>query len=424
MFEAVFRLIIVLGILVFVHEFGHFILAKLVGIRVERFSLGFPPRMIGKQIGETDYCISWVPLGGYVKMAGMIDESMDVDSIKGEPDEFMSKPLYQRFLVIFAGPLMNIILAILIYAGIVYFSGLQEPIGYVIHHNTNEQVRAATGFEEGDRILEIDGNLLKTREDFLLLNVLRKNIPVKFERGSQILETTVPASMIDSLRFSFPPIIGSLMEDSPAAGAGIKIGDRIISIDSAKTNTWNDLSEVIHVNPGKPLYIKWEREGKFFAAEITPTIQETEGEKIGLIGISLLHTEDLNFFNSISYAARKCFRITQLTYYYVKLVIHGEKSFKEAFGGPIMIAKLAKESAAEGEINFIGFIAFISLNLGLINLLPIPVLDGGHILFLAIEGIIRRPIPTKTKLVIQQIGMVLLIAFMLFVIVNDIARLR
>jgi len=152
--EAILRLIIGLGILVFVHELGHFILAKLVGIRVDRFSLGFPPRMIGKKIGETDYCISWIPLGGYVKMAGMIDESLDKDAIKGEPWEFMSKPIYQRFLVIFAGPVMNILLAILLFGGIAYIMGLKEPLGVTVGEIKSQKIITETSLQPGDMIRE------------------------------------------------------------------------------------------------------------------------------------------------------------------------------------------------------------------------------------------------------------------------------
>ncbi len=424
MLEAIFRLIISLGILVFVHEFGHFILAKFVGIRVERFSLGFPPRMIGKKIGDTDYCISWIPLGGYVKMSGMIDESLDSSSIKGEPWEFMSKPIYQRFLVIFAGPAMNLLLAVLLFSGIAYIMGLNEPVGTVVGKPSSQRIVEQTGLQTGDMILTVNNQPVKTWSDFEDVASQAKQLDIQFERGNERLSTTFSSSLVDSFQRTLPPVVGDLNDGFPAEEAGMQVGDRIVSIDGKEVKTWNGLTEIIHAQPEKPLQIKWERNGEYFTAEITPKLQKQQGQEIGLIGISYPMQEfRLNPFQSLVHGAEYSWMITRLTYQYVKLVIQGEHSFKDAFGGPIMIAKLAKDSAQQGESNFIAFIAFLSLNLGILNLLPIPVLDGGHLIFLAIEGIIRKPIPNKTKLIIQQVGMVLLIALMVFVIINDIGRL-
>ena len=205
----------------------------------------------------------------------------------------------------------------------------------------------------------------------------------------------------------------------------MQVGDRIVAINGNEIKTWHELTEIIHASPDSAMLIEWERGTEKFAATIITKKEKIQGKEIGLIGIRFPVQEvQLDFFESLAHGYNYCVQITRLTYHYVKLIIKGEQSFKDAFGGPIMIAKLAKDSAREGESNFIAFIAFLSLNLGLLNLLPIPALDGGHIVFLLIEGIIRRPIPDKAKLVIQQIGMVVLIAFMLFVIVNDISRLR
>jgi regulator of sigma E protease len=421
--ETLIRLIIGLGILVFVHELGHFILAKLVGIRVDRFSLGFPPRMFGKKIGETDYCVSWIPLGGYVKMAGMIDESMDKDSIKGEPWEFMSKPIYQRFLVIFAGPVMNIILAILLFGGVAYFVGLKEPLGATIGEITSQKILAETKLQPGDNIISINDKPIKTWTDVLPYTLKKQNIVIEFERDGQLLKTNFLSTDLDSIKKSLSPIVGGLQQDFPGIKAGLQVGDRIVSINDKPIRTWSELTEVIHASPEKPLSIEWQRNGKTFRAEIIPQKQTLPDRDIGLIGITYQMQEiEINLPQSIIYGASSAWQITRLIGYSLKMIITGQQALKEAFGGPIMIAKLAKDSAREGESNFIAFIAFLSLNLGLLNLLPIPVLDGGHIVFLIIEAIIRRPISPKVKLVIQQIGMALIIALMLFVIVNDIRR--
>ncbi len=425
MLEAIFRLIISLGILVFIHELGHFILAKIVGIRVERFSLGFPPRMIGKKIGDTDYCVSWLPLGGYVKMAGMIDESLQKNAIKGEPWEFMSKPVWQRFLVIFAGPLMNIILAVLLFSAITYMVGLKESLGVVVGKMNSEQISQQTGLQNGDVLLSVNNQSVKTWGDVDGLRTKSARIKISYQRNAEVQTTEFSAVLLDSLPRSLPPVVGILNAGYPAEKAGLQVGDQIVAINDKPIKTWHDLTDIIHAHADSAMLFEWRRGEEKFSAIITPIKERKGGKEIGLIGISFPVQEmKMNLLGSVVHGFNYCVQITQMTYFYVKLVIKGEESFKNAFGGPIMIAKLAKDSAQEGEANFLAFIAFLSLNLGLLNLLPIPVLDGGHIVFLVIEGIIRRPLPEKAKLIVQQVGMVILIAFMLFVIVNDIGRLR
>jgi len=421
--EAIIRLIIGLGILVFVHELGHFILAKLVGIRVERFSLGFPPRMFGKKIGETDYCISWIPLGGYVKMSGMIDESMDKDAIKGEPWEFMSKPIYQRFLVIFAGPVMNIVLAILLFGAIAYIMGLKEPLGVTIGEIKSPKILSETSLQPGDMITSINDQPIKTWADVDPFIQSNQNVSINFERDGKIFTSNFLASYFDSVEKSIPPVVGGLQDDFPGIKAGLQIGDRIIAINGNPIRTWGEMTDVIHSSPEQALTVEWLRAGDTTRAEIIPQRQKLQDRDIGLIGISYMVQErDISLAQSIIYGATYSWQITRLIGESLSMIISGKQDFKEAFAGPIMIAKLAKDSAREGESNFIAFIAFLSLNLGLLNLLPIPVLDGGHIVFLIIETIIRRPISPKVKLVIQQIGMALILALMLFVIINDIRR--
>jgi regulator of sigma E protease len=423
--EAIIRLIIGLGILIFIHELGHFILAKLVGIRVERFSLGFPPRIFGKKIGDTDYCISWIPLGGYVKMSGMIDESMEADSIKGEPWEFMSKPIYQRFLVIFAGPAMNILLAVFVFGAIAYFIGLKEPLGVMVGGIKSQNVLNVTKLQPGDLIVAINNQATTTLGDFEeQIKAPTKEMAFTVERDGQNITTHFPASLIDSIEISLPPVIGSFQEDLPAKESGLQIGDRIVAINGIPVKTWNELTEIIHGSPGQSLHIKWMRNGILDSTQLVAGKKDLQGKEIGLIGIGYPVLEkEINLVQAVGYGFSYSWHITRLIGQSIKMIASGEQKIKEAFAGPIMIAKLAKDSAREGESNFIAFIAFLSLNLGLLNLLPIPVLDGGHIVFLGIEAIIRRPISTKVKLVVQQIGMVLIITLMLFIIYNDIRRL-
>jgi len=339
--------VFVLGLLIFVHELGHFLFAKLTGIRVERFSLGFPPRLFGKKIGDTDYCISALPFGGYVKMSGMIDESMDKNSIKGEPWEFMSKPVWMRVLVITAGPAFNVLLAIAIFAASAFMVGVAEPVG---------------------------------------------------------------------------PVVGGVFENMPAKAIGIQEGDVILSVDSKPVKSWDDLVAIVHAAPERAVPIEWERAGQKLSATVTPTLDKVQN--IGLIGIEP-KTEMVKpgVFKAIGLGFTSGWNLTKMVGRSFALLFTGKVSVREGLAGPLRIAQMAGDSAKSGVGNLLMFAAFLSLNLGLLNILPIPVLDGGHLVFLAIEGVIRRPLSVKVKLVVQQVGMALLLALMLFVIVNDFSHI-
>jgi regulator of sigma E protease len=337
----------VLGLLIFVHELGHFVTAKMVGIRVERFSLGFPPRMIGKKIGDTDYCISWLPLGGYVKMAGMIDESLD-DNIKGEPWEYQSKPVWQRIVVITAGSAMNILTAVVIFAGIAFFLGHEVP---------------------------------------------------KAVRVSEVVK------------------------DAPAEMIGLKSGDVITSVDGDAVVTISDLVDVVSQKAGQEIAITWDRDGAEFSSVVTPYLDEEYN--IGRIGIKIEKVtarEKLGLFESISYGTETSYIVVVEVSKSLWSLIAGEAKLKESVGGPLAIMAFAGQSARHGFDKLLEFTALISLNLGFFNMLPFPVLDGGHLVLLLLEGIMRKPLPTKTRVTIQKVGMVFLLALMIFVFVNDINR--
>ncbi|MBN1349925.1 RIP metalloprotease RseP [candidate division KSB1 bacterium] len=343
----ILRFIFVLGILIFVHELGHFILAKLTGIRVERFSLGYPPRMIGKQIGETDYCISWVPLGGYVKLSGMIDESLEQDSVKGEPWEFMSKPIWQRFLVILAGPFMNVFFTFAIISAFAYFAGLPQQEG----HSSK---------------------------------------------------------------------IGSVLEGKPAAIAGLQAGDEIIEISGSPVSTWEDIVKNIgEVAQKQAIAITWKRDGEIMSSTVTPYYDSTQNKR--LIGIGSAKQE-YSLAQSVSYGFNSTWKYTGMIFNAIGEMITGKVEIRKSLAGPVSIYKMVQESADVGFEWLIYFTAMLSLNLGIFNLLPIPVLDGGHLVYLTIEAIIRRPISTKTKLIVQQIGMALLLILIVLVTYNDFTR--
>lgn len=342
--------IFTLGLLVFIHELGHFLLAKLVGIRVERFSVGFPPRLFGKKVGDTDYCVSAVPLGGYVKMSGMIDESMDQTTIKGEPWEFMSKPVWARFLVIFAGPAFNILLAAVIYSSIIFFTGIASTV-----------------------------------------------------------EPTYS-------------VVGAVGQETPAEMVGLQEGDRITKIDGHDITMWTDLVSVVGAVGEREVEIEWVRDGEVFSKTITPAMNPlTEKSQIGIMAVTEI--QRVGFFKSIYYGGLNTVDNTVMIFKSFGLLFTGKVPAKDALAGPIKIAEMTGEVAERGFVALLSFAAILSINLGLLNLLPIPVLDGGHLVLLGIEGITRRPISTKIKMAVQQVGMALLLALMVFVIINDVLKL-
>jgi regulator of sigma E protease len=346
-FSYLIPFVFVLGLLIVIHELGHFLLAKLTGIRVERFSIGFPPRLFGKKIGDTDYCISAVPMGGYVKMSGMIDESMDAGSINGEPYEFMSKPIWVRMLVILAGPLFNVLLAVLIFAASFYITGIAEPVG---------------------------------------------------------------------------PVVGKVVENMPAQTAGLQPGDIVRSIDGKPVSTWEELVALVHAAPEKSITMLLQRGSETLTVQMTPTLEKIQN--IGLVGIEpKTISRKPGLISAAGMGIGSAYRLTILVFKSFAMLFTGQVSLKEGLAGPVRIAQMAGDSAKGGFGSLLMFAAFLSLNLGILNVLPIPVLDGGHLLFLAIEAIIRKPISVKIKLVVQQIGMALLLALMLFVIFNDFSHI-
>ncbi len=349
---TVLATIFVLGILIFFHELGHFLVAKKSGIRVERFSLGFPPKLIGKKIGDTEYCISWIPLGGYVKMAG---EEPDQEEVKGEPWEFMSKPVHKRALVVFAGPAMNFILSILIFWAIVFFVGKYE-----VHNDTNE--------------------------------------------------------------------IGLLAPGGPAEKAGIQPGDRIISINGIEVSTFQDMAKIIHQQVEKPVEVKWRRDGEEYTALITTfkdRIRDESGKPkdVGMIGIGPSYTTvKVGFFGSLLEAVDRSVFIAVEVIKVLAGFFTGTSSVKD-LGGPVLIAQTAGQIAKTGIVNLLAFVGALSVMLSLVNVLPVPVLDGGHLLFLGIEKIKGRPLSLRQRAAWQQIGLAFLILFLIFITYNDLLRL-
>jgi len=548
--------LLVLGPLIFVHELAHFLVARAGGIRVERFSLGFPPKMIGKKIGDTEYCISWIPFGGYVKVAGMSD--IGKPDVQGESWEFGAKPIPVRMAVVVAGSIMNFVFAFIIIFGLLYTLG--EPV-YPARIGEVEpgSPMAVAGVEPGDRILAVAGQPVKTWRDItaafeeagpglLTLRTLRgdltRTVSLRLEKPEE--------SGLGVLPF-VPARVGSVQKGRPAEKAGLLKGDRIVAVDGEPVDQWNEFREKIRSRPGHTVRLEGLREGRPFTADVTveamslldlgaqeirltelveevlvdvqkdtvgsriaatgvygpevPTaigdrntlkgalstlvrkireglpdgdqltlrtqavrldsanalpriaiawrsegghlpedketrsarriVEEHNGTIVeesgsltidlrrtyGQIGITVaLDRTPLGFLGALDRGVRYTAWTTATLARIIKGLVSGEIS-RRTIGGPILMVQLAGESVRSGWEEFFGFMAALSINLGFLNLLPIPALDGGHLLLLIVEAIRRRPLSMKQKEVVQRIGVVFLILVMAYVMFNDLARL-
>lgn len=431
---TLFYFLVVIGILVLVHELGHFLAAKLFGMRVDRFSIGFPPRAFGKKIGDTDYCVSWIPIGGYVKIAGMVDESFDTDFINEEPKpwEFRSKPIWQRMIVICAGVMMNILLAILIFWGIIFYQGKTvkpvTEVGFVVP----ESPAAKAGFQVGDVVLGVNGKSpthWEEIENSIYSDALSGNISVDIKRNGQpvVIQIAQPvtAQILESGLGLFPkgivPLVTSVESGKPADQAGLKAGDVILSVNGQGVS-YHSLQDAVKRNAGKDVMMKWKRDGEAKEVRITPT---ADG-KIG-VGFSPLYSGPLenvrySLLGALPEGIKDAWDMSWMNLKSIYQIFVGRISLSKSVAGPIMIAKMATRSAEVGLISFLGFMALLSMNLAILNLFPFPALDGGHAVFLVYEAIFRREIPSRVKIALQQVGFVLLLVFMAFVLYNDIIR--
>lgn len=432
--SALFYFIITIGVLVLVHELGHFAAAKFFGMRVDRFSIGFPPRAFGKTIGETDYCVSWIPIGGYVKIAGMIDESFDTEFIAREPEpwEFRSKPIWQRMIVLAAGVIMNVLLAVGIFWGITFFEGKTvwptTEIGYVSETSAAAKAR----LQSGDRILAVNGTPVKYWEDIetaIYVDEMGNDITFDLNRSGSLLTLSIARADIPGIeeaRFGIlpkgvVPVVAAVDPDKPGAAIGLKPEDTIVAVEGKQVDYYN-LSPSIKRHASEEIEIRWRRGDEEMTARVTPTEE-------GMIGISLtpryegpIEKIEFSFFAAIGEALKDIVGAVSAFFKNVQAIFAGSVSLGDSVGGPVKIAQLASRSAAAGLSSFLTVMAWLSLTLAILNLFPFPALDGGHLVFLAYEGIFQREIPTRVKIVLQQAGFALLLVFMAFVLYNDIVH--
>jgi regulator of sigma E protease len=469
--------LLAITVLVFVHELGHFLTAKYFGMRVERFSVGFPPTILGRHYGDTEYAIGATPLGGYVKISGMIDESMDTDHVESEPEpwEFRAKPVWQRIVVISAGVVFNVILAVFIFAGIQWSEGdtyiPAENIGAV--YVQERSVAHDIGLRTGDRIREINGRDF-TRFDQLGPSslVAADSLTITVERDGQTTELLGPPDIITRLSKAqnnrqsvgligisyLPPLIGGVVKDSPADSIGLRTGDRILAIDGDSIRFWQQMTAHIQGKSGAPVSFQWRRldslatdtaatgasalvrrtpEGRVYEATAAPMYDE-ERDKY-LLGVQdprgSAVTQRMLFdefgIQRVDYSVGEAFvggmnlvwENTRNIVITLQRVITGRDDLRQSLGGPVMIAKVTSQAAEAGPAVFWRIVAILSVTLAIMNILPIPALDGGQLLFLLYEAVTRRKPSVRVRMVAQQVGMILLLGFMAFLIFNDILRL-
>jgi len=433
--NMIFYTAVTLGILVFIHELGHFLAAKLTGMRVDRFSIGFPPRAFGKKIGDTDYCISWLPLGGYVKIAGMVDESMDTDFVNNEPQpwEFRARPMWARITVISAGVVMNVLLAIFVFTLVHYVRGKDiidtTEIGYVREGSPSYDA----GLREGDRFLSVNDHPVTNWEEVqqqVYIENMGADLDIIVERRG--VPVTVRLPRPKSSEFSMENLgfyighsvsyIETVVPGMPAEGSGIEAGDTITSIAGRTINSRQQIFDILQANPGAAVEIGVKRADG--VRSVTVTVNDSGKIGVGLMSAYRGPITHIDYSPARSVAegvfeARETVRLFLLT---INKIIVGQASVKQSFGGPIAIAQLATQSAEYGLMAFLWFMAQLSMSLAILNILPIPALDGGHLVMLIVEKIIRREIPHRVKIAVQQVGFILLLGFMAFIIYNDISR--
>ncbi len=429
--------IFVFGVLVIIHELGHFLAAKLMGVRVERFSIGFPPKLFSKKIGETEFTISAIPLGGYVKMAGFIDESMD-SKITGAPDEFQSKPTWKKIIIITGGVVMNFLLAILVLSILNFVQGERILPTTTVAYVSEKGIAQRIGFQKNDKILSINGvevhNWNEVQERFvenlnhdIVFTVLRNNEKIQLTYKKEWFKED-KGEQLDVIPL-IPAKVGEVTPGMPASKIGLKTGDEIVAIAGQPVHDWIEMTKIIRKYPGKTIPIQWRRGDSIYSAKITPQPFEEKNEKgelikVGKIGISqFLEYHEVSLPESFVLGFQNTIDLLKLNIKGIVWVITGTKSARDIIGGPIMIAKMAGDAAQAGWTYLWYLIAALSTVLAFFNILPIPALDGGHLVFIIIEGIRGRPIPIKVKLKIQQIGLALLFTLLVLIFYVDISRL-
>ncbi len=428
---------ILLGVLIIVHEVGHFFAARISGVRVERFSIGFGPRIASFVRGDTEYAISLIPLGGYVKMAGA---EHIADPTRAEPWTFVAKPIALRVFIVAAGPVMNFVWAVVVTTLVLMIAGSPTLGDPVIADVLPGSVAEQAGLLSGDLIVAVEGidvdtwadvyDELAVAEDAFTFGVVSEDTGERRDVRIQSAASDDPDGdpVVLGITPYIPSIIGGVMRGSPADRAGLRSGDRVVSVSGIAVSTWYELGDLIHERPLEETEVIWERDGVSMRASIVPEEEEeqigSETRTIGLIGIMRpWNTKRLGPWHALTTS----FAISVSTFSQIGQFIWGvvtRQVSSEQLGGPVRVVQMASESARWGGSYFFTFMAFLSLNLGFINLLPLPILDGGHLLLLLVEKLRRRTLTERQLLIWQQTGFAFFAVLMVFLLVRDLIGLR
>ncbi len=451
MFLTIVAFLVVLGVLVFIHELGHFMAAKWAGIWVHRFSLGMgsPIKALSFKRGETEYAVSWLPLGGYVKMASREEEALS-SSLEGAapvepvpPDRvFEAKPVWKRMIVILAGVTMNFLFAYLVFSGLALWKGQvidpETRVGQVIEQALPDGGEMLRSIQPGDRIVRINGDTMPSWNAIAgaIQNSPAETLVISLASGRDVSVEIHPDALaerigaINALAPWRPAVVDSTPEGLPAARAGILPGDSIVAVAGSPVSSWGDMVTQVEPRPNETFPVSLVRDGELIELEVTSDTQsvaDTGGTRrvIGMLGVvrrsDLVH-EDYSLGGALGAGWESTIESTGMIWRTVKGLLSGRVAGKE-LGGPILIGQLAGQTARLGLDAFLGFMALISVNLAVLNLLPIPLLDGGQFLFLLAEGIMRRPLSLKVRERLATVGFVMLILIMLLAFGNDFRRL-
>jgi regulator of sigma E protease len=464
MLTTILATIVVLGVLIFVHELGHFMTAKWVDIEVPRFSIGFGPRILGFKRGETEYVISALPLGGYVKMAGMEEMEqveggpLTVNDTTGDdetiarareglrprrPRDFDSKSLPARALVISAGVIMNLLFAVVAFSVIAGVWGVPaDPgtrLGGVAEERLPEGAAPLTAIEPGHIVAQVGGAEVTTWREFTLALTRARagEMTIEFENAPPIA-FILPAADEQRARLisafepylRVEPVLAEVMADGPAARAGLRSGDRIITAGGRDVRTWQEFVAVIERSPGAPVPLLIERDGRQLDLTVTPHDRVLDsGIRVGRIDVAVpflsaeaqLPRERPNPLQAVVRGTTQTWEITALTVDFLAGMFTGRHSARNV-GGPIMIGQMSGRFARAGAEAFLSFMAILSVNLAVLNLLPIPVLDGGHLVFLGIEAVRGKAMSFEQRARLTQVGFVFIILLMAWAIGNDLLR--
>jgi regulator of sigma E protease len=428
---SVLAFVFVLGVLIFVHELGHFLMARRIGVRVLTFSLGFGPKLLSFKRGDTEYCVSAIPLGGYVKMAGENPE----DARTGADDEFLSKSKWQRFQVLVMGPIMNLVLAVIVLA-LVLYQGAQvaafqhEPP--VVGSLRPNSAASAGGILPGDRIVAVDGQPVGTWEQLTLeiMTKAKRQVVITVERGGRRVDLQVTPTAVGKFEVGelgaepiMRPQINTISDDSPAKEAGLQRGDVILAVGGVRAPDYDRVIELIKAHENRPLPFEIERNGQVLTVTVTPR-RIGDAPRIGAnISRAELRVVEPGPLEALEMSVEQNWESSKMIVKTLVGLFTRETSVKQLMG-PVAIADLSGTAAEQGWIQLFGLMAMISLNLGLLNLMPIPVLDGGHIAILALEGLSRRDFSMKVKEKMLLAGFVLLLMLMVTVIYNDLTRVQ